>query len=218
MVVCAHDLTVASLHDPNLPLSNNRILVLDVSSTANGYIRHNVEKLSRIYPAGTRTDSSNYNPVALWNAGCQMGNLSPHKEDVTTQDKHQGKHQNNDDNYHLIKCFSVALNFQTSCSEMDINQGRFQVNGKSGYILKPAFMRHVDTEFDPITLTRGEWLQHKTLHIMVESPAATNVCSAGGGGRSLVSRDLSSLLSSGYIGAAAPQSDPEEILHPGPAG
>uniref|UniRef100_A0A3Q3WYH9 Phosphoinositide phospholipase C n=1 Tax=Mola mola TaxID=94237 RepID=A0A3Q3WYH9_MOLML len=40
--------------------------------TANGYIRHNVEKLSRIYPGGSRTDSSNYNPVALWNAGCQM--------------------------------------------------------------------------------------------------------------------------------------------------
>uniref|UniRef100_A0A672P2E2 Phosphoinositide phospholipase C n=1 Tax=Sinocyclocheilus grahami TaxID=75366 RepID=A0A672P2E2_SINGR len=26
----------------------------------------------RIYPAGSRTDSSNYNPVPLWNAGCQI--------------------------------------------------------------------------------------------------------------------------------------------------
>lgn len=43
------------------------------SSAANEYIRHNAEKLSRIYPAGVRTDSSNYNPVPLWNAGCQMG-------------------------------------------------------------------------------------------------------------------------------------------------
>lgn len=50
---------------------------------------------------------------------------------------------------------------------MDVNQGRFLVNGKSGYILKPAYMRDSTTEFDPITLTRGEWLQHKTLHIMV---------------------------------------------------
>lgn len=112
----------------------------------------------------------------------------------------------------------MALNFQTSCAEMDINQGRFQVNGKSGYILKPAFMRHAGTEFDPITLTRGEWLQHKTLHIMVESLAVTNVCSPGGEGRSLVLRGVSPLLSSGYISAAAPQSDPEEILHSGPAG
>lgn len=51
---------------------------------------------------------------------------------------------------------------------MDLNQGRFQVNGKSGYILKPAFMRDSRTEFDPITLTRGDWLQQKILHVMVE--------------------------------------------------
>lgn len=110
-----------------------------VSSAANDYIRHNVEKLSRIYPAGIRTDSSNYNPVPLWNAGCQM----------------------------------VALNFQTACSDMDLNQGRFQVNGKSGYILKPSFMRDAGTDFDPITLTRGDWLQHKTLYIMVEYRSRT---------------------------------------------
>ncbi|XP_068557924.1 1-phosphatidylinositol 4,5-bisphosphate phosphodiesterase delta-1-like isoform X1 [Cebidichthys violaceus] len=103
--------------------------------SANSYIRHNVDKLSRIYPAGSRTDSSNYNPVPLWNAGCQI----------------------------------VALNFQTTCTDMDVNQGRFLVNGKSGYILKPAFMTDVATEFDPITLTRGDWLKHKTLHVMVVS-------------------------------------------------
>ncbi|XP_035527314.1 1-phosphatidylinositol 4,5-bisphosphate phosphodiesterase delta-1b isoform X3 [Morone saxatilis] len=103
--------------------------------SANAYVRHNVDKLSRIYPAGIRTDSSNYNPVPLWNAGCQI----------------------------------VALNFQTSCPDMDVNQGRFLVNGKNGYILKPAYMRDRGTEFDPITLTRGDWLKHKTLHVMVIS-------------------------------------------------
>ncbi|XP_040911913.1 1-phosphatidylinositol 4,5-bisphosphate phosphodiesterase delta-1-like isoform X2 [Toxotes jaculatrix] len=103
--------------------------------SATAFIRHNVDKLSRIYPAGTRTDSSNYNPVPLWNAGCQI----------------------------------VALNFQTTCNDMDVNQGRFLVNGKSGYILKPAYMRDIATEFDPITLTRGDWLKHKTLHVMIIS-------------------------------------------------
>ncbi|XP_044225165.1 1-phosphatidylinositol 4,5-bisphosphate phosphodiesterase delta-1b isoform X1 [Thunnus albacares] len=103
--------------------------------SANAYIHHNVDKLSRIYPGGTRTDSSNYNPVPLWNAGCQI----------------------------------VALNFQTSCTDMDVNQGRFLINGKSGYILKPAYMRDRASEFDPITLTRGDWLKHKTLHVMVIS-------------------------------------------------
>lgn len=105
------------------------------AESANAYIRHNVDKLSRIYPAGSRTDSSNYNPVPLWNAGCQI----------------------------------VALNFQTTCEDMDVNQGRFMVNGRSGFILKPPYMRNEDTDFDPITLTRGEWLRHKTLHVMIIS-------------------------------------------------
>ncbi|XP_056148879.1 1-phosphatidylinositol 4,5-bisphosphate phosphodiesterase delta-1b [Lampris incognitus] len=103
--------------------------------SANAYIHHNMDKLSRIYPAGSRTDSCNYNPVPLWNAGCQI----------------------------------VALNFQTPCTDMDLNQGRFLINGKSGYVLKPSYLRDGATEFDPITLTRGKWLQHKTLHIMVIS-------------------------------------------------
>ncbi|XP_058232436.1 1-phosphatidylinositol 4,5-bisphosphate phosphodiesterase delta-1a isoform X2 [Hemibagrus wyckioides] len=41
-------------------------------NSATEYITHNMDKLSRIYPAGTRTDSSNYNPVTMWNAGCQI--------------------------------------------------------------------------------------------------------------------------------------------------
>ncbi|XP_041964555.1 1-phosphatidylinositol 4,5-bisphosphate phosphodiesterase delta-1b isoform X1 [Alosa sapidissima] len=103
--------------------------------TANQYIHHNIDKLSRIYPAGMRTDSSNYNPVPLWNSGCQI----------------------------------VALNFQTPCGEMDVNQGRFLPNGLSGYILKPAYLRDRASEFNPVTLTQGEWRQHKRFHMMVIS-------------------------------------------------
>lgn len=42
----------------------------ETSGTA--YTHHNMDKLSRIYPAGSRTDSSNYNPVPMWNVGCQI--------------------------------------------------------------------------------------------------------------------------------------------------
>lgn len=38
-------------------------------------MHHNMDKLSRIYPAGSRTDSSNYNPVPMWNVGCQIGTV-----------------------------------------------------------------------------------------------------------------------------------------------
>uniref|UniRef100_A0A674BRT9 Phosphoinositide phospholipase C n=1 Tax=Salmo trutta TaxID=8032 RepID=A0A674BRT9_SALTR len=36
------------------------------------FVRHNSRQLSRVYPSGMRTDSSNYNPQELWNVGCQI--------------------------------------------------------------------------------------------------------------------------------------------------
>ncbi|XP_059183228.1 1-phosphatidylinositol 4,5-bisphosphate phosphodiesterase delta-1a [Centropristis striata] len=53
----------------------------DTSATA--FMHHNMDKLTRIYPAGSRTDSSNYNPVPMWNVGCQIVALNfqtPSKE------------------------------------------------------------------------------------------------------------------------------------------
>ncbi|XP_044032653.1 1-phosphatidylinositol 4,5-bisphosphate phosphodiesterase delta-1a isoform X2 [Siniperca chuatsi] len=52
-------------------------------TSATPFIHHNMDKLSRIYPAGSRTDSSNYNPVPMWNVGCQIVALNfqtPSKE------------------------------------------------------------------------------------------------------------------------------------------
>lgn len=44
---------------------------------------------------------------------------------------------------------TVALNFQTPGYEMDLNTGRFLINGQCGYVLKPAYLRQLDTTFDP---------------------------------------------------------------------
>lgn len=44
---------------------------------------------------------------------------------------------------------TVALNFQTPGYEMDLNAGRFLVNGQCGYVLKPACLRQPNTTFDP---------------------------------------------------------------------
>uniref|UniRef100_A0A8D0BJK6 Phosphoinositide phospholipase C n=1 Tax=Salvator merianae TaxID=96440 RepID=A0A8D0BJK6_SALMN len=46
-------------------------------------------------------------------------------------------------------CQLVALNFQTPGAEMDLNDGRFLVNGRCGYVLKPAFLRNSQSSFDP---------------------------------------------------------------------
>ncbi|KAI0239686.1 1-phosphatidylinositol 4,5-bisphosphate phosphodiesterase delta-1 [Lamellibrachia satsuma] len=36
------------------------------------WVKQNQWQLSRIYPAGRRTDSSNYNPLPVWKCGCQI--------------------------------------------------------------------------------------------------------------------------------------------------
>ncbi|XP_023573867.1 1-phosphatidylinositol 4,5-bisphosphate phosphodiesterase delta-3 isoform X2 [Octodon degus] len=46
-------------------------------------------------------------------------------------------------------CQLVALNFQTPGYEMDLNTGRFLVNGRCGYVLKPRCLRQPNSAFDP---------------------------------------------------------------------
>uniref|UniRef100_A0A8C6PBS1 Phosphoinositide phospholipase C n=1 Tax=Nothobranchius furzeri TaxID=105023 RepID=A0A8C6PBS1_NOTFU len=36
------------------------------------FVRYNSQQLSRTYPSGMRTDSSNYNPQDMWSTGCQI--------------------------------------------------------------------------------------------------------------------------------------------------
>ena len=36
-------------------------------------VNHTASQLIRIYPAGKRVDSSNYNPIVPWANGCQIG-------------------------------------------------------------------------------------------------------------------------------------------------
>lgn len=43
------------------------------SSSGTEFVQYNMKQLSRIYPSGLRTDSSNYNPQEMWNVGCQIG-------------------------------------------------------------------------------------------------------------------------------------------------
>lgn len=40
--------------------------------TGTQMVQYNTRQLSRIYPSGLRTDSSNYNPQDMWSVGCQI--------------------------------------------------------------------------------------------------------------------------------------------------
>ena len=39
------------------------------------WLQYNRRMMCRIYPAGGRFDSSNYNPMPLWTVGSQLGKL-----------------------------------------------------------------------------------------------------------------------------------------------
>ncbi|XP_066464617.1 1-phosphatidylinositol 4,5-bisphosphate phosphodiesterase beta-2 [Eleutherodactylus coqui] len=49
------------------------------------FIEYNKRQMSRIYPKGTRMDSSNYMPQMFWNAGCQMVALNFQTMDLAMQ-------------------------------------------------------------------------------------------------------------------------------------
>ncbi|XP_067869211.1 1-phosphatidylinositol 4,5-bisphosphate phosphodiesterase delta-3-like isoform X2 [Heterodontus francisci] len=104
-----------------------------ISESGTSFVCYNTMQLSRIYPTGSRIDSSNYNPQEMWNAGCQL----------------------------------VALNFQKPGMEMDLNKGKFRQNGRSGYILKPSFMRNSSNLFDPARARAGAGLKRMQLIIDV---------------------------------------------------
>ncbi|XP_069761271.1 1-phosphatidylinositol 4,5-bisphosphate phosphodiesterase delta-3-like isoform X2 [Narcine bancroftii] len=104
-----------------------------MAENAFSFITHNTLQLSKVYPLGSRVDSSNFNPQEMWNGGCQL----------------------------------VALNFQKPGMEMDLNKGKFRQNGRSGYILKPIFMRDRSIHFDPAQPIEGLGLDRKELTIEV---------------------------------------------------
>jgi phosphatidylinositol phospholipase C delta len=53
-----------------------------IQNNLHQYQEFNLKHMSRIYPKGTRADSSNYKPNPYWSAGCQMGKSFP---EVMTQ-------------------------------------------------------------------------------------------------------------------------------------
>ncbi|XP_043243202.1 1-phosphatidylinositol 4,5-bisphosphate phosphodiesterase-like isoform X2 [Amphibalanus amphitrite] len=65
-----------------------------LKSSAIEFVNYNKRQMSRIYPKGTRADSSNYMPQIFWNAGCQMVSLNFQTPDLPMQ-LNQGKFEYN---------------------------------------------------------------------------------------------------------------------------
>lgn len=94
-------------------------------------VKYNRKQLTRVYPQGMRVDSSNYDPMRLWNCGVQL----------------------------------VALNYQTPDRSMQLNQGRFRMNGGCGYVLRPDFM--FTSGYDPYRRETLNGVEPLTVSIQV---------------------------------------------------
>nr|XP_042901648.1 1-phosphatidylinositol 4,5-bisphosphate phosphodiesterase-like [Parasteatoda tepidariorum] len=73
-----------------------------LKSQAIEFVNYNKRQMSRIYPKGTRADSSNYMPQIFWNAGCQMVALNFQTSDLPMQ-LNQGKFEYNGGCGYLLK-------------------------------------------------------------------------------------------------------------------
>lgn len=56
-----------------------------ITTEANGFISYNRNHLSRIYPRGTRADSSNMEPSQYWSVGCQLVALNYQTNDTANR-------------------------------------------------------------------------------------------------------------------------------------
>ncbi|CAG5073650.1 5-bisphosphate phosphodiesterase gamma-1 (Mus musculus) [Cotesia congregata] len=66
------------------------------------FVKYHQVQFSRVYPKGQRIDSSNYNPIPLWNAGCQMVALNYQTGDKSMQ-LNQAKFRENGFTGYILK-------------------------------------------------------------------------------------------------------------------
>lgn len=72
-----------------------------ITKDPKGFISFNRNHLSRIYPRGTRTDSSNFEPTLFWSAGCQLVALNYQTNDKAVRTNRSLFKSNNSTGYLL---------------------------------------------------------------------------------------------------------------------
>ena len=123
------------------------------------FVNYNKRQMSRVYPRGTRVDSSNFMPHVFWNAGCQL---------VALNFQTLGKcHQRV---IYLSQQSLIPFHFMLLSTDlaMQLNLGIFELNGRSGYLLKPQFMRRQDRKFDPFAESTVDGIIAGTVSVQVK--------------------------------------------------
>ncbi|KAM5157020.1 1-phosphatidylinositol 4,5-bisphosphate phosphodiesterase delta-1 isoform 2-T2 [Mantella aurantiaca] len=98
------------------------------NESANSFIRHNTRQLTRIYPDGRRTDSSNYSPVDMWNVGCQIVALN-FQTPCADMDVYQGKFRDNGYCGYVLKPSFMRYN-QSKFNPKSIQDGEWWTTKK----------------------------------------------------------------------------------------
>ncbi|KAM4733379.1 1-phosphatidylinositol 4,5-bisphosphate phosphodiesterase zeta-1-like [Anableps anableps] len=92
-----------------------------IKTSGSSFVQHNQRFLSRIYPAGSRTSSSNYNPQEFWNVGAQLVALNFQSPGLS-MDLNDGRFQDNGGCGYVLKP-AVLMSSQRS---FDPNSSRPQ--------------------------------------------------------------------------------------------
>ncbi|XP_050196703.1 1-phosphatidylinositol 4,5-bisphosphate phosphodiesterase beta-3-like, partial [Myiozetetes cayanensis] len=144
------------------------------------FVEYNKRQLSRVYPKGTRVDSSNFHPQLFWNAGVHMAALNFQSLDVPLQLNLGLFEANGRSGFLLCRAPYVPLQLNLGLFEangrsgfclcpLQLNLGLFEANGRSGFLLKPEPLRRPHKTFDPFAEERLDGIVANTLHVQVIS-------------------------------------------------
>ncbi|XP_040894474.1 1-phosphatidylinositol 4,5-bisphosphate phosphodiesterase zeta-1-like [Toxotes jaculatrix] len=98
------------------------------------FVWYNQKFLSRIYPAGLRTSSSNYNPQEFWNVGSQLVALNFQSLGLP-MDLNDGRFQDNGGCGYILKpavLMSSQTSFDPGCSQKKLKPTRMMLKVISG--------------------------------------------------------------------------------------
>ncbi|XP_041852277.1 1-phosphatidylinositol 4,5-bisphosphate phosphodiesterase zeta-1-like isoform X2 [Melanotaenia boesemani] len=131
----------------NTSIEENKARKL-VKNSGSDFVQHNQRFLSRIYPAGTRPFSSNYNPQEFWNVGSQLVALNFQSPGLP-MDLYDGRFQDNGGCGYVLKpavFMSREKSFDPSCSQqcltpthllLKVISGSNLPNSRTGKALDP---------------------------------------------------------------------------------
>nr|XP_033809225.1 1-phosphatidylinositol 4,5-bisphosphate phosphodiesterase zeta-1 [Geotrypetes seraphini] len=121
--------------------------------TAQDFLAHTLRFVTRIYPKGTRTTSSNYNPQEFWNVGCQMVALNFQTPGLP-MDLQNGKFQDNGGCGYLLKpefLRNSQSNFNPNSQRHRFAPVTLSMRIISGFQLQPSSLSSSNTA-DPLVV------------------------------------------------------------------